>query len=96
MFFGVGPSGPSGSVTRCGLSVGGKKGFGDVGEAAVCFQTMAEFIRRLREIRDNVEADNVNVERYVKELAGVTIDCTITKACGRMFEQEHLRVIAMV
>ena len=65
----------------------GEGGFGDVGEAAVCFQTMAKTMKRLGEIRDNVEADSINVEKYVKELSVVTRD--LTKACGRMFEQEH-------
>ena len=46
-----------------GLSEGG---FGEVGEAAVCFQTMAKTMKRLGEIRDNVEADGINVEKYVK------------------------------
>ncbi len=68
-------------------------GFGDAREAAVCFQTMARTMRRLGEIRDNVEVDSINVEKYLKELAVVTMD--LTKACGRMFEQEHLWFIAM-
>ena len=71
----------------------GEGGFGDVGEAAVCFQTMAKTMKRLWEIRGNVEADSINVEKYVKEQSVVTMD--LTKACGRMFEQEHLRFIAM-
>ncbi len=33
------------------------------------------------------------MEKYVKELSVVTMD--LTKACGRMFEQEHLRFISM-
>ncbi len=33
------------------------------------------------------------MEKYVKELAVVTID--LAKACGIMFELEHLRIIAM-
>ena len=45
------------------------------------------------EIRANVKADSINVEKYVKELAAVTMD--LTGPCGRMFEQEHLRSIAM-
>ncbi len=61
-----------------------------MGKATVCFQTMAKTMRRLGEIRDN---DSINVERYRKELAVVTVD--FTKACGRMFEQENFRYIAM-
>ena len=34
-----------------------------------------------------MEGDPINVERSLKELAMVTMD--LTKACGRMFEQEH-------
>ena len=56
----------SGGVgVRSGL---GEGGLGDVGEAAVCFQTMAKVMHRLAEIRDNVEADSINIEKYVKEL----------------------------
>ena len=65
---------------------------GDAGEEAVCFQTMAKTMRRLAEIR-NVEVDSISVEKHLKELAMVTRDHT--KCCGRMFEQEHLRFIAM-
>ncbi len=46
-------------------------GFGDVGEAAVCCQTMAKIMMKcLGEICDNVEADSINVEGYVKEVVG--------------------------
>ncbi len=55
-------------------------GFGEVGEAVVCFLTMAKTLKRLGEIRDNVEADSINVELYVKELAVATMD--FAKACG--------------
>ncbi len=41
-----------------------------------------------------MEADGLNIEKYVKELAKVSID--IARASGRMFEQEHLRLINMV
>ncbi len=71
----------------------GEGAFGDVGEAAVCFQTMARTMKRLGGIRDNVEADGINVEKYVKDLSVVTMDPT--KARGIIFEQEHLRFIAM-
>ena len=50
-------------------------------------------MKLLGELRGNVEADSINVEKYVKELSVVTM--YLTKACGRMFEQEHLRFIAM-
>ncbi len=73
-----------------GLSEGG---FGGVGEAAVCFQTMAQTMKHMREIIDNVEAHSINVEKHVRELSLVMMD--LTKACGRMFEQAHLRFVAM-
>ncbi len=71
----------------------GEGGFGDVGEAAVCFQPMAKTMKRLGEIRDNAEADSINVERYVKELSLLTMDRT--RPCGIMFEHKHIRFIAM-
>ncbi len=63
---------------------GGDAGFGHVGEARACYDTMAKATRRLREIKDNVEADSINVEKHVKELANTMHDST--KATGRMFE----------
>ena len=36
----------------------------------------------------------MNIEKYVKELTNTMID--LTKATGRMFEQEHLRMTNMV
>ncbi len=71
----------------------GGGGFGDVGDANVCFQRMAKAIERMGEIRDNMVADSIDVEKYVKELAVVSTDRT--KACGRIFEQEHLSFISM-
>ncbi len=55
---------------------------------------MAKVTKRLTEIEDNVEADSINVKKYLKELAITMID--MTKATGRMFEQEHFRMINMV
>ncbi len=43
---------------------------------------------------NNVERDSINVERYVKEVAIMIYE--LTMATGRMFEQEHLRMINMV
>ncbi len=40
-----------------------------------------------------MEADSINVEKYVKEIAALVID--LLKASGRIFEQEHLRMINM-
>ena len=55
---------------------------------------MARVLQRAGEVRDNVEVGSINVEKYVKELANLMAD--LTKAAGRMFEQEHLRMINMV
>ncbi len=54
---------------------------------------MARVMKRLPEIWDNVEIDSINVEKYVTELTGTMIE--MTKAAGRMFKQEHLRMINM-
>ncbi len=40
-----------------------------------------------------MEADGINVKKYVEELAVVTTD--LTKACGRVFEHGHLRFTAI-
>ncbi len=55
---------------------------------------MVRVFPRAGEVRDNVEADSINVEKYVKEIAALLAD--LTKATGRMFEEEHLRMINMV
>ncbi len=41
-------------------------GFGHVGEARACYDKMAIVTRRLAEIRDHVEFDSINVEKYVR------------------------------
>jgi hypothetical protein len=46
------------------------------------------------EIKDNVEADSINAERYLEELAITMIERT--KATGRMIEQEPITMIIMV
>ncbi len=51
----------------------GEGGFVDVGEVAVCFQTMAKTMKSFGGIRDNVEADSINAEKCVKELPVVTM-----------------------
>ncbi len=50
-------------------STGGSEGFGAVGEAGACYNTMACLMIWAGEVRDSVEADSINVEKYVKELA---------------------------
>ena len=87
---GGGPPGLSGGVT----GGGDDGGFGHVGEAGARYNTMARVVLRAGKDRDNVEADSINVEKYVKEIAALVAD--LTKAAGRMFEQEHFRMINMV
>ncbi len=84
-----GPPGLGGSNDG---GVGG--GFGHVGEAGACYAKMAQVLHRAGEIRDNVEVVSINVEKYVKEIATLMVD--LTKASGRMFQQEHLRMVNMV
>jgi hypothetical protein len=45
-------------------------------------------------VRDHVEQDSINVEKYVKVLASLLVDTIQTT--GKMFEEEHLRMINMV
>jgi hypothetical protein len=49
-------------------------------------------MNRLGDLRGNVEAGSINVEKYLKELSVVTID--LTKARVIMFEQKQFRLIA--
>ena len=46
-------------------------GFGDVGEARMNFNRMVKGMSRLREISENVETDQLNIVKYVKELTNV-------------------------
>ena len=55
---------------------------------------MARVLPRAGEAHDNVEADSINVEKYVKGIVALVID--LVKASGRMFEHQHLRMIKMV
>ncbi len=73
---------------------GGGGGFGHVREAGVCYATMAKVLQRAGAVRGNVEMNSINVEKYIKEIATLVIG--LTKASGRMLEQEHLRMISMV
>ncbi len=41
-----------------------------------------------------MDSDELNMEKYVKELAIMTAE--LGRAAGRMFQQEHLRCIAMI
>ena len=48
-------------------------------------------MHRLKEISDNVEADQLNIEKYVKELTDVVREMFMST--GSMFQQESLRVL---
>ena len=69
-------------------------GFGHVGEAGACYAKMAQVLQRAGEVRDHVERDAIKRQKYVRETAIMVYG--LTKAAGRMFEQEHLRMINMV
>ena len=73
---------------------GERRGFGEVGDSGVCFDRVVKGLKRLKEIEDNVEADSMNTEKYVKELAKVMHE--ITGAYGRLFEQENLRMMPVI
>ncbi len=71
-----------------------EKEVGHIGETGACSSAMAWVLLHAGEVRDNVEADSINVEKCVKEIAALVAD--LTEASGRMLEQEHLRMINMV
>ncbi len=51
-------------------------------------------MERLKLISENVENDQLNIERYVKERTTVCKD--MFRATGAIFEQEHLRLVNML
>ncbi len=55
------------------------------------FKRTVRGMARLKEISENVLGDQLNIERYVKELTDVCKEMFM--ASGSMFEQEHLRFI---
>ena len=67
---------------------------GEVGEARTNFNRMVKGMTRLKEISENVAGDQLQVEKYVKELSDVRTE--MFRATGCMFEQEHLRFINMI
>ncbi len=69
-------------------------GFGHVGDARHCYAQLARAFVRSGEVNDNVENDQLNIERYVTELALLLVDAI--QATGKMFEEEDLRMIGMV
>ena len=72
----------------------GLGGFGDVGEARLNFNRMVKGMTRLKEISENVETDQLIIEKYVKELTNVCKEMFM--AAGSMFEQEHLHVFSLL
>ncbi len=46
------------------------------------------------EVRDVVESDLLNMEKYLKEIASLLADAD--QATGKIFEEEHMRMINMV
>ncbi len=59
-----------------------------MGEARINFNRMVRGMSRLKETSENVLGDQMNIEKYVKELADVCREMFM--ASGSMFEQEHL------
>ena len=55
------------------------------------FNRMSQGMHRLKEISENVEADQLNMEKYVKELTDVVREMFMST--GSMFQQESLRVL---
>ncbi len=51
-------------------------------------------MERSTEIKDHVESNVMNAEKYIKELAAGCKD--MFRATGTIFEQEHVRFISMV
>ncbi len=69
-------------------------GFGEIGEVRLSFNKMVARLSRVKDISDNVEADNMNTEKNVKELGMVFVE--VFKASGAMLQQERLGFIAMI
>ena len=72
----------------------GLDGFGDVGEARLNFNRMSQGMHRLKEIAENVESDQLNIEKYVKELTTVVREMFLST--GSMFQQENVRFLSMI
>ncbi len=69
-------------------------GFGHLGTARHCYSQLARVYLRAGEVRHVVESDLVNMERNVKEIASLLADAA--QATGKIFEEEHMRMINMV
>ncbi len=80
---GGGPHGLGGSTSY--------SGFDYVGDAERCY---TQVLIRAGEVRDNVENDQLNIQKYVKEIVPLSVDTF--QATAKIFEDEHVRVINMV
>ena len=80
-------------MAGAGVPPGLAGGFGEVGEAKPNLHKMVRGMSRMKEISENVAGDQLNIEKYVKELSDVCME--MFRATGAMFEQEHLRFINM-
>ncbi len=62
-------------------------GFASIGDGKPCQEPLVNSMKKLKKIEERVILYSINAEGYVKEAA---------LNVGRMFEQEHVRVIARV
>ncbi len=69
----------------------GLDGLGDVGEARLNFNRMSQGMHRLKKTSENVEADQLNTEKYVKKLTDAVREMFMST--GSMFQQENLRFL---
>ncbi len=69
-------------------------GFGLVGTATRCFAQLARVYLRAGEVPDVVENDSLNMQRDVKEIASLL--AAAVEATGKMFKEEHMRMIKMM
>ena len=66
----------------------------NIGSTGTCLHKMIEGISHLDKIGQSVEGDSINVEKYVREIT-ITVR-NMMSAIGIMFEQEPMRIMAMV
>ena len=57
---------------------------GGIGDIGICLHKLVDGIARLDRVAASVEADSINVEKYVREIALTLRD--VVAATGRMFE----------
>ncbi len=74
-------------MSDAGAHPPGLGGFGGVGDPSDSYDALAWSIRRLAEIRVNVEGDSLNMERCIKELLIIMIK--ITKQPGECLSRSR-------